>query len=55
MSEKEREFKATKLILSSVLEKERDARFFDKLADEVIDANYNQVYYSKKNEFFVFW
>jgi hypothetical protein len=43
MSEKEREFKATNLVVSSVNEKDRNVRFFDKLADELIDASKNQV------------
>jgi hypothetical protein len=42
MAEKEREFKATNLIVSSVNEKERNIRFYDKLADELIDASKNQ-------------
>jgi small subunit ribosomal protein S7 len=42
MSEKEREFKATMLIISSVNEKDKEARFYDKLANELIDASLNQ-------------
>jgi hypothetical protein len=42
MSEKEREFKATNLIVSSANEKERNVRFHDKLSDELIDASKNQ-------------
>jgi small subunit ribosomal protein S7 len=43
MSEKEREFKAYKLILESSLEKDRTMRFYDKLANELIEAYKNQV------------
>ncbi len=43
MSEKEREFKAINLIISSADEKERITRFYDKLSDELIDASKNQV------------
>ncbi len=43
MSEKEREFKATKFIISSCLEKERDQRMHDALAYELIEAAQNQV------------
>lgn len=43
MSEKEREFKSTKFILSSSREKDRQERFYNKLADELIDAYKNQV------------
>ena len=49
MSEHEREFKATKLIISSVLEKEKDVRFYDKLASELIDASLNQVIHFEKH------
>lgn len=43
MSEKEREFKATKFILSSCLEKEKTVRLYDRLANELLDAYQNQV------------
>jgi small subunit ribosomal protein S7 len=42
MSEKEREFKAANLIISSVGEKDKEARFYDKLANELIEASLNQ-------------
>ena len=43
MTEKEREFKASKLVITSSNEKERAARFYNKLADELIDASANRV------------
>ena len=43
MNEKEREFKSIQLILKSCLEKDRNARFYDALAHELIDAQQNQV------------
>lgn len=43
MNENEREFKATKFILTSSREKDKNVRFYDKLADELIDAFKNQV------------
>ncbi|CAF0937893.1 unnamed protein product [Brachionus calyciflorus] len=42
MSEKEREFKATKLIISSCQDKDNKSRFYDILAQELIDAFNNQ-------------
>ena len=45
MNEKEREFKAIQLILKSCLEKDRNTRFYDALAHELIDAQQNQVYH----------
>ncbi len=45
MSEKEREFRATKFIISSCLEKEKDHRMYDSLAYELIEAAQNQVNY----------
>lgn len=43
MSEKEREFKSTNLILSSCQEKDKNVRFYERLATELIDAFMNQV------------
>lgn len=42
MSDKEREFRATKLLLASCLEKDRDSRMHDALAYELIEAANNQ-------------
>lgn len=43
MSEREREFKAIKFILNSCLEKDRNMRFYDALANELLDAYQFQV------------
>lgn len=43
MSEREREFKAIKFIVSSCLEKDRTMRFYDALANELLDAYQYQV------------
>lgn len=43
MTEKEREFKASKLLIETCLDKERSMRFYDRLAIELIDAYQNQV------------
>jgi small subunit ribosomal protein S7 len=43
MSEKQREFKAIKFIISSCLEKDRPMRFYDALANELLDAYEYQV------------
>lgn len=43
MSEKEREFKATNMVISSSNEKDDNVRFYDKLSQEMIDAFQNQV------------
>ena len=51
MSEKEREFKSAKLLISSIEEKGRDVRFWDFFAQELIDASQNQVIYSVNFEF----
>lgn len=43
MSDKEREFKATKFIIDSCREKDKNMRFYDVLAYELIEASKNQV------------
>ena len=43
MSDKEREFKATKFIIESCREKDRNMKFYDVLAYELIEASKNQV------------
>jgi small subunit ribosomal protein S7 len=43
MSEKEREFKATKLIISSCVEKDKTMRLYNRLAIELIEASKNEV------------
>ena len=43
MSEKQREFKSIKFIISSCLEKERSMRFYDALANELLNAYEYQV------------
>lgn len=56
MSEKEREFKSTKFILSSSREKDKNERFYSKLADELIDAFENRVVFkfSFNYQFYLF-
>jgi small subunit ribosomal protein S7 len=48
MTEQKREFKATKFILNSCLEKDKNLRFYKALANELIDANSNRVRFSLK-------
>lgn len=43
MSDKEREFKATKFLIGSCLEKDKIVRFYEVLAYELIEASLNQV------------
>ena len=43
MSDKEREFKGTKFLINSCLEKDKTIRFYEVLAYELIEASLNQV------------
>lgn len=43
MSEKERTFRSVKMIIASCSDKERNVRFWNRLAIEVIEASQNRV------------
>ena len=46
MTEREREFKSAKLLISSIEDKPKDMRVWDFFAQELIDASQNRVFYS---------
>lgn len=57
MSEKERESKAIKMLITTANDKDRNMRFYDRLALELIDAFQNKVNRCKiiATLFWIFW